>query len=173
MIDLVPPTPALYDAWAACVVDFGAVHMDGSGHHGPMDTARPAFDAYLAERLREADHAWEPPADRVHASYRWMVEGDEVVGFVGIRHRLTPFLLEQGGHVGYAVRPSRRREGHATAALARTLPLCVRLGIARVLVTCAEDNVGSRRTIERNGGVLEDVRAGTLRFWIDAARPPA
>jgi predicted acetyltransferase len=49
-----------------------------------------------------------------------------------------------------------------------------RMGLDRVLVTCNDDNVGSIRTIERNGGVLEDITSGadvgqpTRRYWIDA-----
>jgi len=35
-----------------------------------------------------------------------------------------------------------------------------------VLVTCDEDNVGSARTIEANGGVYEDSRQGKRRYWI-------
>ena len=48
------------------------------------------------------------------------------------------------------------------------------LGIDRVLVTCDDDNVGSIRTIEKNGGVLENVISGpeiakaTRRYWIEA-----
>jgi hypothetical protein len=34
-----------------------------------------------------------------------------------------------------------------------------------VLITCEEDNTGSRKVIEANGGVLEDSRHGKLRFW--------
>jgi predicted acetyltransferase len=40
------------------------------------------------------------------------------------------------------------------------------LGIGPALVTCDVGNVGSRAVIERNGGVLEDERAGKLRFWV-------
>jgi predicted acetyltransferase len=39
------------------------------------------------------------------------------------------------------------------------------LGIDAVLITCNEDNTGSRKVIEANGGVLEDIRHGKLRFW--------
>ena len=35
-----------------------------------------------------------------------------------------------------------------------------------MLVTCDVDNVGSRRVIEANGGVLEDVRGAKRRYWI-------
>jgi hypothetical protein len=40
----------------------------------------------------------------------------------------------------------------------------------RVLITCDDANVASARTIERNGGVLEDLRdtwlGRTRRYWI-------
>ena len=34
------------------------------------------------------------------------------------------------------------------------------------LVTCDEDNTASRLVIEHNGGILEDVRQGKLRYWV-------
>jgi predicted acetyltransferase len=44
-------------------------------------------------------------------------------------------------------------------------------GLDRVLVTCDDGNTASARTIERNGGVLEDVRETwlglTRRYWIE------
>jgi predicted acetyltransferase len=95
-----------------------------------------------------------------------MVADGEVVGRISLRHVLTPWLLEVGGHVGYAVRPSARRRGHATRALALVLPLAAARGIDPVLVTCDADNVGSRRVIEANGGVLEDRRGEKLRYWV-------
>jgi predicted acetyltransferase len=64
------------------------------------------------------------------------------------------------------VRPSRRRQGHARRALALGVRRAGELGIERVLVTCDDDNAGSRRTIERCGGVLEDVRGDKRRYWI-------
>lgn len=44
-------------------------------------------------------------------------------------------------------------------------------GMERVLVTCDDDNIGSARTIERCGGVLEDKRLSRegvpkRRYWI-------
>ena len=45
-------------------------------------------------------------------------------------------------------------------------------GVGRVLVTCDQDNVGSRTVIESCGGVLDSVMTldgepPVLRFWID------
>jgi predicted acetyltransferase len=115
-----------------------------------------------AQRLEETPR----PVGFVPDTELWWVEGDEFLGRVGIRHRLTPALLEAGGHIGYDVRPSARRRGHATAMLREALIVARRLGIESALVTCNVDNVGSRTVIERNGGVLEDERAGKLRFWM-------
>ena len=68
--------------------------------------------------------------------------------------------------IGYDVRPSARRRGHATGMLRDALIVARGLGIESALVTCMVDNVGFRTVIERNGGVLEDERAGKLRFWV-------
>ena len=57
----------------------------------------------------------ELPEDRVHCDYYWITDGigpdEEVVGFLALRHSLTAWLLEEGGHIGYSVRPSRRARG--------------------------------------------------------------
>jgi predicted acetyltransferase len=97
-----------------------------------------------------------------------MSEGDEYLGRISLRHELNALLHEWGGHIGYAVRPSARRRGHATAALRRMLEICGERGIDPVLVTCDVDNRASRRTIEGAGGEYEDTREGKLRFWVPA-----
>jgi len=80
------------------------------------------------------------------------------------------FLLDARGHIGFSVRPSARRRGLATWAAGKVLDEAPRLGLERVLITCEEDNPGSRRPIEKNGGVLEDIRdtelGRTRRYWI-------
>ena len=92
---------------------------------------------------------------------------EEIVGFLALRTRLNDWLLNEGGHMGYSVRPSRRQEGHATRALGLAVRRAAELGIERALVTCDDDNAPSARTIERNGGVYEDTRNGKRRFWIE------
>lgn len=138
--------------------------------HVPEFQSDEAFARFVgavrAERLEETPR----PEGYVPDTELWWVEGDEFLGRIGIRHRLTPALLEMGGHIGYDVRPSARRRGHATAMLRHALPVALDLGIDPVLITCDADNVGSRTVIERNGGVLEDERSGKLRFWVPASR---
>ena len=102
-----------------------------------------------------------------------VVDG-QVVGRISIRHWLTDYLERIGGHVGYGVIPSRRKQGYATEMFRQSLPVCASLGLARVLVTCDVNNLGSRRVIEKCGGVLENItdepelEVQKRRYWIDS-----
>jgi len=114
------------------------------------------------------------PAGHVPSTFLFAFSGPRIVGRVSIRHELNDLLLRVGGHVGYVVVPEFRRRGYATAILRQSIVIAHRsLGITRVLVTCDDDNVGSIRTIEKNGGVLENVVTGPdlikpkRRYWID------
>lgn len=93
-----------------------------------------------------------------------------IVGVIQLRHDLTPHLREVGGHIGYSVRPSEEGKGCATEMLRLCLEEARKLGLPKVLITCDEDNIGSARVIEKNGGVLEDIRATSegskKRYWI-------
>ncbi|MCC2335005.1 GNAT family N-acetyltransferase [Cellulomonas wangsupingiae] len=89
--------------------------------------------------------------------------GGVIVGRVSVRHWLTPALAEVGGHIGYGVLPEHRRRGYATAMLRQALGVARAVGVRDALVTCDDDNVGSIRTIERCGGVLQDVVRGEGR----------
>ena len=100
----------------------------------------------------------------------WWLQDDKILGSIDIRHALTEHLREVGGHIGYGVRPSVRRQGHGTAMLQAALPVAQRLGLEHVLITCDVDNLGSIRIIEANGGVLEDQRDRKLRYWVPTAR---
>jgi predicted acetyltransferase len=97
----------------------------------------------------------------------------KIVGRLAIRHRLNDFLLKIGGHIGYGVVPQFRRCGFAKNMLRLSLPIAYDLGIKRVLLTCDDDNIGSIKTIEANGGVLENVvpvgegKSLKRRYWID------
>ena len=97
------------------------------------------------------------PSNRVPASTYFVVKEEDniIVGMVNIRHRLSEFLITHGyGHVGYSVRPSERRKGYATMILKMALIELKKRGISDVFVGCFKDNIGSKRTIEKNGGVL-------------------
>ncbi|HEY6738865.1 MAG TPA: GNAT family N-acetyltransferase [Actinopolymorphaceae bacterium] len=175
MPELVLPTTAVHASFLEAMREFraegrGAAHdntMIGRELRDNLEWDTEEGFARYVERLR-ADALEESPRPQgfVPSTTLWYVDGSEYLGRLAIRHRLTPFLLEEGGHIGYDVRPSARRRGYATAMLAAALPFCVRLGIDPALVTCDDDNIASRKVIEANGGVFEDQRGKKLRFWV-------
>ncbi|WP_299959230.1 GNAT family N-acetyltransferase [uncultured Modestobacter sp.] len=170
---LVEPTTRLHAAWLAAHREWGeGVHEDGAGLRPEDEVETSAGFAAWVHRLRaESDPAVPPAEGRVRCSYWWVVEGDDVLGAIALRHELNDFLLRAGGHIGYGIRPSARRRGLASWALAAVLSRARTLGLDRVLITCADGNAASARVIERAGGVLEDVRdtelGRTRRYWVD------
>ena len=122
------------------------------------------FAAYVARTLRDEEVPRRPGF--VRQTTWWWVDGDHYIGRISVRHELTEQLREVGGHIGYDVRRTRRREGHATRMLAAVLPEAARLGIDRALITCDVDNVASRKVIEANGGELDDRHGVKLRYWV-------
>lgn len=80
-----------------------------------------------------------------------------IIGIIDIRHSLgNDFLARYGGHIGYAVRPGERRKGYATAMLRLALEHARKLGLPRVMLGCYADNLASKRTIVKCGGVLTE-----------------
>lgn len=174
MYQLIAPDAQAFTQWSACLEEFGDGPIDGSGFQATPDLSEAAFTLYMEDRLRAADTSIAPPENWVHCNFYWIVDGagtGELVGFLALRHELTPHLLEQGGHIGYSVRPSARNKGVASAALVLGLTEARNLGIGRVLLTVKESNVASQRVIERAGGVYEDSRQGFRRYWFHQPNP--
>ena len=96
---------------------------------------------------------------------------NRLLGAVNIRHYLNEALLREGGHIGDGNRPGERRKGYASEMIRLALIECRKLGIDRVLMTCDKDNVGSVKSIIKNGGVLENEFVNSdgvteQRYWI-------
>ncbi len=135
------------------------------------ETTEPWGD-YL-RRLENVKRGLDLAPDRVPATFLAAVVGDELVGRVSVRHELNDYLRSFGGHIGYGVRPGFRRRGFAGEILKQALVIARAAGVERVLVTCDDGNLPSAKIIERNGGVLADVRIDDSdgvpkrRYWID------
>ena len=130
------------------------------------------FDAYL-RKVESGRRGEGLPAGWVPSAEFWLEQDGKIVGCVRLRLGLTPDLEDDGGHVGYDVRPSMRRRGYGTALLRLVLIEARALGIGRARVTCDDDNLGSIKVIERNGGALagrgvsKDTGKTVRQYWIE------
>ena len=145
---LVEPTTDLEAAFRDMAAEWRASGVDRFAE------AFGDFAAYVEMLEAQKDPGSVPP-DWVPGTTFWLVTADGcVVGTSRLRHWLAPDLEQEGGHIGYDVRPSERRQGYGTALLALTLEKARERGLDEVLVTCDTDNVPSVRVIEKNGGRL-------------------
>jgi tagatose 1,6-diphosphate aldolase len=105
----------------------------------------------------------DPDKGTVPAYHFWMRLRPEsalpvaIAGGLNLRVGHTANLEMYLGHIGYTVYPPARGRHYAARAVRLLLPLARRMGVNPLWITCNPDNLPSRRTCERAGGVLADV----------------
>lgn len=123
MPELVLPTSAVHDSFLEAMDEFVAEGAKDSQtaawiqHNAPGWRDTEVFEAFVGDVIVDAEEDRPRPTRYVPCTTLWWVDGEDYLGRIAIRHRLNDFLLEVGGHIGYDVRPSARRRGHATAML--------------------------------------------------------
>lgn len=129
------------------------------------------YDLWLTE-MRNRHSGKNLPDGYVRENFYLCYDKMRLVGVFSLKFELTEFLLNYGGHVGYAVRPSERNRGLATQMLRQGLVLAKEFGLKCVLCVCDNDNYASERVILKNGGQFENELYDTneaitvKRFWI-------
>ena len=98
--------------------------------------------------------AWIEEDRQAGQDLYFLIDGDRLIGGISIRFKRTLQNVGTDGHSGYGIRPSERRKGYASAMLSLALPIMKEYGIDPVVITCAKENVGSAKTIIKNGGKL-------------------
>ena len=174
-MEIIEPEPSLQKSFLEAWDEFD-VSRDGDGDSagwmGAFGFTREqceSADGFAAMcATRRADRT-TPPEGFVPGCMLWAVESDQWLGRASIRFELNEWLGRVGGHVGYAVRPSARRQGIASVLLRAGLDELRANGVEQALVTRDEDNVASARTIEKAGGVFESVVEGHRRYWVATA----
>lgn len=169
---LIEPTAEYYQqiqAYRKEFLDCGD-SMDGTSHLRRMEDPGKWVD--YCRLSKNPDNV--PEGSVTATQYIFVREDDKkIVGMLQIRHLLNNYLENYGGHIGYSVAPCERRKGYATQMLRIALPECKKLGIDKVLITCIDTNIGSRKTILANGGVYDstvyepDKKVFLEKYWID------
>jgi predicted acetyltransferase len=170
----IAPTTQVESAFLAMLADFEANDAPNAEVYAP---ARADFAAYV-EALANEERGVNLRPGWVPCTHRWLVDAaGAIVGVVRLRHNIdTPFLAENGGHIGYHVAPGHRRKGYGHLALATALGEARRIGLTRVLLCTGQDNAASRALIERGGGQLESIAYSEFwaehlcRYWVDVRR---
>ncbi len=132
----------------------------------------PTHFGEMIDELEKAESGENIYEGWVRNSTFWLVNPNgKVIGAVNIRHQLTEKLFNEGGHIGYGIRPTERKKGYAHIMLQLALVEAGKLGIDKALVVCDETNVASERTIILNGGVadsdfMKEKDHIIKRYWI-------
>jgi len=152
---------------------FEMVREVGPGENGfsnsGYDLEYAGFPDYLRGQVHMAEGVGIDPTRHVPQTRYWLFVNGRPVGIGKLRHSLNENLRRLGGHIGYTIRPSERGKGYGILILRELVKRAAEMGIGEVLLTCTEDNVVSRRVIERNGGELQDISEGECRYWIRTA----
>jgi predicted acetyltransferase len=125
-----------------------------------------SFNDFI-KTLREKSQGINLPQGYVPATTLWLIDKNKFIGKVSIRHKLNKKLLNHGGHIGYYVRPSKRRMGYGSKILKLSLKKASKIGISKVLLTCDQDNLASKKIIEKNQGILKKEVSGECHYWIN------
>ena len=104
----------------------------------------------------------------------WLTNmNDVILGVVRIRTSLNhEFVRRFAGHIGYDISPLSRRRGYGMALLKLALEKAAMINLDKVLITCDDDNIASKRIIENNGGLFEseifkeEENKQMRRYWI-------
>ncbi len=114
---------------------------------------------HFLETAPLGQHPGESHRDNIPSYHFWMkLSGPDrpihIAGGIGLRIGNTSNLRNYVGHLGYNVYPPARGRHLAERASRLLFPLAKRHGLKTLWITANPDNIASRRTCERLGGVL-------------------
>lgn len=168
-MELIKPTTKYRESFIETLKEFEGEGTSGFWNVGGWPASD--LDGYI-QRTEDYANGVGLPEGWVRATTYWLINHEDFIGHVNIRHELTEKLQFQGGHIGYAIRPKYRNQGYGKKILELSLSKAKEIGLDKALVTCNRSNEASCKIIETNGGELfeteeiKDKNDAILRFWI-------
>ena len=105
------------------------------------------FSEYLTD-LHNYSNGIDLPEGEITTSTFWLINHNEVIGVVRLRHQADEF----SGHIGADISPYQRNKGYGTQMLQLALEEAAKIGIDEAIVTCNIENISSKTIIEKNKG---------------------
>lgn len=99
-MELIVPCKKYYSSYIEAIKEFSEHKVDT---YQFLDASK--YDIF--EKIENFKTGKNLPLNYVKATYLWLVEDDEFIGEVSIRHELTDSLLCFGGNIGYGIRYSK------------------------------------------------------------------
>lgn len=124
-------------------------------------------------KLHEEDYASEKGLVPAYTYFLIREDDNKIVGMIDLRLGLNEYLRNFGGHIGYSIRPTERKKGYNKINLYLILKEAQKNNLEKVLITCADYNDGSRKTILSFDGRFEKTTFDesdneTMElYWID------
>lgn len=148
---LVIPSEELYEKYAVMAKDY-EMHKDSRY----TSLSKSDYVDFIKQLDKDSREVKGP--GRVTYTTFWLLddENQAIVGNGRLRHYLVKHLENEGGHIGYVITPSHRKKGYGKLILDLLLDEARKINIKEILITCDKDNIGSKKIIEYNGGILID-----------------
>lgn len=145
------------------VIDYiNELIMYGSKTDGLWYDDSESFEVMLENLKRHENYKFENYEQQETPCFQYLLirkSDNKMVGAVSIRPYLTKRLNDDfGGNIGDSIRPTERRKGYGTQALKLAIEKCKELNpaIKKIVLGCYKYNIGSKKCIIKNGGVLVD-----------------
>ena len=127
-----------------------------------IETLAKILDDYTFEQaldyclnLEEDEFAKKLGKSQVKTFLLIRVEDNKIVGALNVRFNFTEKMNVFDGNIGYGIRPLERRKGYNKINLYLGLLESQKVGLDKVNLVCEANNLGSVKTIESLGGILE------------------
>jgi predicted acetyltransferase len=130
----------------------------------PLVMTKENFSEYLKKEYNK-DLGIDSKDGEVRQTIYWLYVDDKPCGIIFVRQSLNEALINEG-QIAYYIRKEERGKRYGNQMLALCLDIFRNKGDKKILITCNVSNKISRKIIENNMGVLENIVGKVRRYWI-------